>query len=388
MYLKSRRFWLTATLIAVVCGISICVGLIIWNYIDLYVIPFQPSSSGAMPQDAEWVFMADDRIVSTPVITDSLAILRTPHSILAIDAGTGKKIWETESISASDSKIVKLMIAPVIQDDIVLVSEENSTVSAFSVLTGKRFWKSQELKANPNDIIFFDIESFTVNGDKAYVARSNWGVSAYDLSNGDLLWEVDVPNRTTSFVEADAKCVYLGAAGKIQCLNSDTGELIWEREFNAPISQMYLDGDTLYVALIGEEIRLIALDLDTFTVDWTIGNSDLPNDELFTIIATNDYLYAGGKRLYKISKRDGKILWSSDETGWLETPLAVDSVIVIRNIHHDLYWLDAITGRQIGGLKLQTNSPMNHDPDRSPAVFKDLLLVPFGDNRVFAYKLK
>jgi hypothetical protein len=29
---------------------------------------------------------------------------------------------------------------------------------------------------------------------------------------------------------------------------------------------------------------------------------------------------------------------------------------------------------------------MKHEPERAPAVVDDLLIVPFGDNRVFAYK--
>lgn len=29
-----------------------------------------------------------------------------------------------------------------------------------------------------------------------------------------------------------------------------------------------------------------------------------------------------------------------------------------------------------------------YDPGRGPVIYADLLIVPFGDNRVFAYRLK
>jgi hypothetical protein len=64
------------------------------------------------------------------------------------------------------------------------------------------------------------------------------------------------------------------------------------------------------------------------------------------------------------------------------------SDVIVRNRANGLFVFDTNTGEQIGKLKVKYNTSMKHDPERSPAVYKGLLIVPFGDNRIFAYKLK
>ncbi len=321
MKLRKWQYLLLFFLIVLVCGICGLIVIITRTYLDLHVIPFQPTSSGSFPKEANWIFTANEEISSTPVVTDSLAILRTPNSILAIDASTGDKVWEMHSFiphyPSSD-----ITIAPTIAGDRVIAPEEYSTLSAFSLSTGERLWKSQQILANPQDLHLYDIKSYTVNGNKVYVARRSWALSTYDSEiSGDLLWEVDIPNRSSPIVKANSTCAYLGINTSIQCIDPRTGKQVWEKDLGAYISQLFLDENIVYISLFDGPTKLVALDLDTLQSNWSITSVDLPEEKLFALYPIGDNLYAGGEKLYKISKENGEILWASDEIGWLETPL-------------------------------------------------------------------
>lgn len=381
-----RRRFIPVLLIGF-CGISIFSGILVWNYIDLHLVPIQPTSQGLFPKSADWIFTADEEIISTPVITNSLAILRISDSILAIDSRNGSRVWETQSFIPDYPKS-NITIAPIITGDRVIAPEENSTISAFSLQTGERLWKSQQIQANPEDLDLFNIESYSVYGNKVFVARRSWALSAYDLINGDQLWEVDVPNRSSPIVKADLRCVYLAIDTSVQCIDPLTGKQIWEKDLDGTIGNLFLDGNTLYVSVLNGASRLVALDLDTLNSKWSINTNDLPEEKIYSLFLEGNHLYAGGRKLYKISKENGEIFWATDEIGWLETPLVFESLVFIRNKYHDLYMIDSHTGKVVGNLRVKYNSPMTFDPDRSPTLYQDLLLVPFGDNRAFAYRIQ
>ena len=212
-----RRRYISVLMIGF-CGISIFFGIPVWNYFDLHLVPIQPTSQGLFPKSADWIFTADEEISSTPVITNSFAILRTPDSILAIDARNGSRVWKTQSFIPDYPKS-NITIVPIITGDRVIATEENSTISAFSLQTGERLWKSQQIQANPEDLDLLDIKSYSIYGNKVYVARRSWALSAYDLINGDQLWEVDVPNRSSPIVKADLTCVYLATDTSVRCID-------------------------------------------------------------------------------------------------------------------------------------------------------------------------
>jgi outer membrane protein assembly factor BamB len=386
---NSFRYIILITLLLISSCICLCGGVVIWFYTTQYLLPIQPRPQGAFPTIPSWTFNADGRILSTPVISDSIAILRTPNRIVALDLIEKQKIWETESSIPSGINTDDLTLSPLVANNWVVVSEKGSNLVAYSILTGNRVWRSQPIQSEPSNLHFYQIEDYAINQNEVYVARSNWSLSAYALQNGELLWEVDVPNRSVLNVDADDKCVYLGANESLTCYDPETGELLWDQELPALIGRMSLDENTMYILMPFGHASLGALDLDNLKWIWLIDKTKFPEDELRTITVTDDYIYIGGEaRLYKISKKDGEIVWKSDEIGWLETPVLINSNVIVRNTAKDLYVFDANTGEQTGNLMVKRNTAMKRDPERSPAVYKDLLLVPFGDNRIFVYKLK
>lgn len=386
--LNIYQFLVLIVVLLILSGICVGGGISIWYYVNQYLLPLQPQPQGVFPQTPIWTYESEDRILSTPAISDSLAIFRTLNMIIAFDVQNSEKIWESESYAPFGLSTGNLTISPLIADNLVLVPEKGSTLAAYSLLTGERQWVSQQIQNYHPDMKLHEIEDYVIKQNKVYVARSSRSLSAYDLQYGDLIWEIEVPNRAILDVEADSKCVYLSANESLTCYDPGTGEKIWKRELNTLIGRIVLDNNSLYIILPFGSTALGSLDLDTLVWNWVIDKSKFPGDELRTLAVADDYLYVGGNhRLYKISKTDGEIIWKSEDTGWLETPVVINSKVIVRNTGSDLYAFDANTGEQIGSVKVKHNTSMRRDPERSPAVWENLLILPFGDNRIFAYQL-
>lgn len=383
------QFVIVIIVLLLLSGICLGMGTPVWYYVNQNLLPLQPNPQGVVPQTPIWTYEAEDRILSTPVLSDSLAIFRTMNMIIALDVQTSEKIWESESNAPSGLSTGDLTIPPLISDNLVLVPEKGSTIAAYSLMTGERQWVSQQIQNFRADTKLHEIEDYADNQNKVYVARSSWSLSAYELQNGDIVWEIEVPNRAILDVEADPKCVYLSANESLTCYDPETGEQLWKIELNTLIGRIGLDNKALFIIMPIGSSTLGSLDLDTLRWSWLIEKSEFLGDELRTLTVTDDYLYVGGEqRLYKISKTTGEIIWKSEDTGWLETPVVIDSKVIVRNIEGDLYAFDADTGEEIGSARVKHNTAMKRDPERSPAVWKNLLIIPFGDNRIFAYQLK
>jgi len=383
---KYTRFCLIIPSAILLCFVLTIGGLYLWYYLDQFKIPLQPAAEGGFPTKPVWVFEAEDRIVSTPVIEDSSIFLRSTNHLISIDPLSGKLLWSTGSDVPYNIHTGDLTIAPLVNGDLIVVPEKGSSLKAYSITTGKERWKTPEIGANLKNPGTASIESYAIGGERLFVARFSWTLSAYDLVNGDLLWEKSLPDKALLNVAADSKGVYVGEDNILRIYDPVSGEVLWEKDFGSSIGKLLLDDKTLYVVLPDGPNSLIALDLDNLQVKWSDERDKFRGDELRTLALAGDNLYVGGNRLFNISKVNGAVLWESEKTGLLERPVTIKDKVIVRNTNKDLFLFDTITGQRLGQLKIRANTPMQHDPDRSPAVVNDLLIVPFGDNRIYAYR--
>jgi hypothetical protein len=119
---------------------------------------------------------------------------------------------------------------------------------------------------------------------------------------------------------------------------------------------------------------------------WQINLKQIGGTAVRAITIENDSIYLAAQQLIAISSVDGSIKWVSESFGFLETPVMSENNIYIRTIGPALYMLDKISGKENGRLVVQANTQMEHQPYRGPAVVGDLIIVPFGDHQVLAYR--
>ncbi|MEW5873223.1 MAG: PQQ-binding-like beta-propeller repeat protein [Chloroflexota bacterium] len=344
--------------------------------------PKEPIAEGELPSKPVWVFEASERITSTPVFSDGRIFIKTDNLIYATDSTNGTEFWHRLSQSYSSPNF-----APVVAGDRLIVVEKYSNLSAYRTDSGERLWQAQSRYEGIEDPTLTQVEAMALGLNLVLVARRNHGLTAYSLASGEIVWSVPAPDRTILYLAADTQTVYLAAGRTLLAYDISTGKLRWEKAFPSLVGPILVNDGVLFVALRRGITCLLALDLDAGTLSekWQIYSGDLLEDEPRTIVIEGDLLLLGGQKLVGILKETGKIQWISQSTGWLERPVVFGDRVYVRNTMTTLFAFDLANGQEKGRLTLQENTPLKHEAERSPVVAGGLLIVPFGDERIFAY---
>ncbi len=372
--MSSIKFvFLVIFLIVICCGGS-------YLYLDIRNHPPEPLYQGDFPSQPVWIYEARQRITSTPLIHGKIMFIRTQDFVCAIDIASNKEIWC--SLSFGDRR---LNLPPQLSDDMLVVPEMDSSISVFSANSGIRKWSSisnLEDTHQENSPIY----SFIVKNNSVFVARRSYKLTSYDLYTGEKQWESWVPDRSKLYLAADSQYSYLAAENKIIAYDIEQGIQVWERDLKGIVGPILLSDGILYYFLPYETDRIVALDLDTQEEVWRVISSEIKESYFPFLVSYGDFLYLSGQRLAIISRSDGKIRCTVDETYNLERPIVLGNQVYVRDTEKTLYAFDKMDCRDTGRMHVQYNTSLDYDPERGPAVAGDLLVVPFGDNRIFAYR--
>ncbi|MBE7434310.1 MAG: PQQ-binding-like beta-propeller repeat protein [Anaerolineales bacterium] len=343
--------------------------------------PKEPIALNNFPQTVSWVFKADEKVVTTPIKDGDFIYVRTSGAIYKIDGNSGKLVWKVATEASDKSSVIFPTLKPKINGIYLVVPEKGSRVAVFSSDTGKFIWRSL-----PPGYEQANIESYTINQEFLYVARWDWFLTAYDLKTGDVLWEKSITGRSNPYIVSGGNHIYVAQEDLLQVFESQSGRFQWKFDIGGYSGPMWLDDEVLY--LTDERAsRVIAININSQKLLWDKTFPHIGSYEFNCIFISKDILYLSAQQLVAISKFDGKHSWTSQETGSLECPVEVFGSIFVRNSDTNLFRISAQTGEKLGELSVQANASAKHQPDRGPLIFDDLLIVPFGDNRVFAYKI-
>ena len=279
-----------------------------------------------------------------------------------------------------------LSIAPQISHDLIIVPESGSKLAAFSIKTGDLIWQTTELEINLRNPGVGSVESIAILDKVVFVDRSDIGLTAYSIMDGEILWHVEVLGRSDHNITVAGKSIYLSSGYFLRAYSTDKGKLLWEKRFDNLLGPILVDEDYLYVSLLNGPAALVTINLDTLGEAWRLSSNTFNNYGIRDLLIQDKILYIATDRLSAISKTDAQVHWISDKTGLLEPPIIAGGKIFVRNIGTTLFYLNAINGEELGSLLVQMNTAMKHEPSRSPVMASGLLVIPFGDNRVYAYR--
>jgi outer membrane protein assembly factor BamB len=262
-------------------------------------------ASGEFFGEPFWVFTPQRRIVASLLDDNSRLFIQTLDSIYSLDIHTGNILWQT-NLPADPVYGTPMMAS----GDILLAQGQRAEVAAYSADSGKLLWNH----VTDN----YWIENMAIYENNLYIARYNAYLTAYNLSDGEILWSKDVPSRNSLFVFADKDIVYLGTNHLMRIYDEQYSipvNLFQEHNFKDAVNFMKKAGNTLYVAYYKNEgISILALDVSTFEDKWNIPYSQLPHiSSINSMAIENDVLYAIGNRVAAISLQDGKVLWITNE---------------------------------------------------------------------------
>lgn len=164
----------------------------------------------------KWTFSSDANIISTPVVSNGLAIVGNQNGmVVALSMKDGKKKWSFASQGA-------IFSSPAAQDGRVIMGSGDGSVYCLDALSGKLRWK----KATGAAVL----GSPVISGDTVFIGGSDHTFRAFSLTNGDAYWKFDGlqgPVVCTPLLYRGL--VIFGAWDKfLYALHSSNGQLAWK----------------------------------------------------------------------------------------------------------------------------------------------------------------
>jgi quinohemoprotein ethanol dehydrogenase len=154
--------------------------------------------------------------------------------LLALDAGTGKQLWE--SPVCVDSTQTGITGAPIVGGGKVFIGYNGSdsgvrgSINAFDANTGKLAWRFWNTPGDPSkgyDNKAHEMAAKTWAGDRWWEAGGGavWNTITYDAETGLLLYGTATPGHGPDFaVKTSGERLF---AGSIVAVKADTGEYVW-----------------------------------------------------------------------------------------------------------------------------------------------------------------
>lgn len=335
-----------------------------------------------------------------PTYSDGkLYLISTDGKIEALDAATGKEIWEQSTRVGSGiwpfkhkkpGPDARYAGGPSVLGNLLVVGTLDGHVYAMDANTGKQLWS-----AEVDDEV---ISPPAIDAGTVYVRTNSGYVYAFDANTGERKWLNDQANvpllslrGNGPLLAAHGVVIFGSDDGNIVSLRGDTGAIQWKlpiskglgrtdiQKLNDADDTLQLDGNTLYgTAYHGE---LVAVDAAQGQLSW---NRDF-SSYVGIGVADNELVGVDSDSVvWAFSKNGGGDLWKQDalEYHWLTAPAIQDKYAVLGGVEGYVHWLNLSDG------KLAARVRLSKDAIRArPVVNGDMVYVEDVKGHVAAYRI-
>ncbi|CAG0958503.1 Outer membrane protein assembly factor BamB [Anaerolineae bacterium] len=251
---------------------------------------------------------------------------------------------------------------PLIAGDVLILAPSGSSLLALDLETSAAKWTF----APPKGV--WD-RAYASDGERVFVGVKDKSIAALDVSNGKLLWQVDLGINTQVPPLVDNGIVYASTAfvgpelnpdvhgqAKLFALNAKTGEELWAFESDNYILQTpTVNSDTLYLGGNfydpnpideGGHTRIYALDLVTGSPLWNYESEDgfpkrlYATEQTLVFVAYQDFMNG-------VDIATGELRWRYDTGNWTPSFLGAGNVVYFSSANTQVFALDANTGEDL-----------------------------------------
>lgn len=328
-----------------------------------------------------------------------LYVISTDGEIAALDATTGKSLWE-QSTSVGDGiwpfrhkkpgPDARYAGGPAVYGNLLVVGTLDGHVYGMDATTGKQLWSAEV----DNEVI----SPPAIDAGTVYVRTNSGYVYALDANTGERKWVNDQSSvpllslRGNGPLLATHGVVMFGSDdGNLQSLRSDTGAVQWKIPITKGLGRtdiqklsdaddaLQIDGSTVYATAYHGD--LVAIDATQGQVLW-----DRPFSSYVGVAVGDDRLVGvdDDSLVWAFSKNGGGDLWKQDalQYHWLTAPAIQGQYAVVGGIEGYVHWLNLSDG------KLAARVRMSKDAIRArPVVNGDTVYVEDVEGRITAYRV-
>ena len=244
---------------------------------------------------------------------DNIIFFENNGSLIQFDKES-KLIWKKNYYSKLEQK-QRPILSFANNEFFLIVADNINKFYAVNVNTGELLWSKKNKSPFNSQIKIYE--------DKFFVIDFNNTLRAYSLKNGEEIWTVKTENsfirsqKKLSIVIVDKKIYFNNSVGDINCIDIETGELIWQKptqnnliygeQFSLETSDIIADNDSLYFS--NNRNQFFSINLKNGILNWKqkINSSLRP-----TLI--DNYIFTVTKKGYLtiIEKKLGNIIRITD----------------------------------------------------------------------------
>ncbi|WP_218143075.1 PQQ-binding-like beta-propeller repeat protein [Halopenitus malekzadehii] len=187
--------------------------------------------------------VAVDGTIYTPVVGT--------NDLVAVNAANGSVHWRTTVV---DDEVISASFGrPAVDDDAVYIANWPNRVSAYDRTDGTLLWQREREE---------QMQLSTSVTDAGVVVTTRSGVALLDTDDGEPIWERDLDGNATSGAPAVTTERVLVGDGleEFHALDLETGEVEWSIPFEGETKPVVADG---IVYAVERNASLVALDVDS-----------------------------------------------------------------------------------------------------------------------------
>ncbi len=323
-------------------------------------------SSLNSPLKVKWKFKTSSSIGTSPIVSNGIIYVPTLDGrIEAFNIKNGHK-------SGKIKTNIGIIAAPIFHKGNLYyaVSKGRDTFLCYNVSKGRHLWKRE---------LGFIEASPVINEDKIFIGTLNGKIFCINSEDGEILWQTDVDDSIySSPVVVENFLIVCTMSGKIYLFNSSNGEKLWEKEIKSSIfSSPSVNDNTIFIGTIGK--IFYALNMENGDIKWEFKTEG----KIYSTPAVNETMVMFGcndKFLYAIDQKNGKLLWKFNSNGLINaSPVIAGKSVYFGSLNHDIFELDISNGdlkwkfRASGKIKC------------SPVIYKNYLIVASEKRELFVF---
>jgi len=315
-----------------------------------------------------WTYPTAGFVSSAPAVETGIAYIAS-DKLYAVDAGTGKSLWNYPISSQPSS--------PAVANGVVyLGGYSDNTLYALNASTGAKLWEytvSGHVACPP-----------TVLDGIVYFGSDDYSVYALDAASGKLFWQHATDGLVRSAPAVANGLAYIGSDDdNLYALDAGTGVELWSFTTNGEvfISSPAVDNGIVYVASCGAGNTVYALDAKTGTLLWSYATGD-GIQASFAVTNGVVYVASADGNVYALDANSGVMKWKYPAGVYTSSPAVANGIVYVGSDDDNVYALNASTGKELWSY--DTGGFISY---ASPTVVNGILYIGSDSGTVYAFGL-